>query len=128
MNTEINAIESNNAQAHINKADTLRPKNSITAFAALATQAKAIADSRPKPTQVGKASDRSHKISAAQIGVPKKPVSVKVGDKSYHTLCDALRAHGFNVQGDWIKARKLLKSGPAVMALNDAEVTFEIII
>jgi hypothetical protein len=124
MNTEINEI--NNAKSYVSKSNALRPNSSNNAFAKLAEQSKAIASTKPEPVKEG---DRGHKISAAQIGVPKKPVSVKVGDRSYNTLCDALRAHGFNVQGDWIKARKLLKTGPAAMPLLDGTiVTFEIIL
>jgi hypothetical protein len=118
MNTQLNdsfvgPMQLSNAQAHVAKANALRPKNSI---ALIAQNLKASQETAPKPepTKVVNA-DRGHKISQAQLGLPKKPVTVKVGDKTYGTLCDALRAHGFNVQGDWIKARKLLKTGPADM-------------
>ena len=69
--------------------------------------------------------ERGRKISLAQTGVTKKPVTVKVGDIEYKTLCDALRAHNFNVQGDWIKARKLIKQdGKADMIMGDKTITF----
>lgn len=112
-------------------------KNSI---ANLAKQQQALANKasnqpaekpteKPELTKAQAIAERGCKISLAQTGVPKKPVSVKVTHgketKEYHTLCDALRAYGFNVQGDWIKCRKLLKAGKATMTTQTGDYTFE---
>lgn len=40
-------------------------------------------------------------------------VAVKANGVSYNKLTDALRAHGFNVQEDWVEVRKGLKVGAA---------------
>lgn len=52
---------------------------------------------------------RGKKISQAQIGVPKRAVTVKVDGTTYRTLCDGLKAIGYDVQNDWVRVRKNLK-------------------
>jgi hypothetical protein len=100
----------------------------IAAMAALSKQVEV----QSKVEVAKETTDRGHKISKAQQGVPKVPVSVKVNGVDYKTLCDGLKAHGFNVQGDWIRVRKFLKAGPVHVEKVErdgkaVEIKFELI-